>query len=97
MLFSHAFSSTKPLKEGRIMMNVEVSEEALAAKLRRENPDYQKWEEEHNELESTLASIDSHVYLTPEEEVERKRIQKLKLATKDKMMEMIRRSKVGRA
>jgi hypothetical protein len=79
------------------MMNVEVSEEALAARLRRENPEFQKWEEEHHKLESTLESIDSHVYLTPEEEVERKRIQKLKLATKDKMMEMIRRTKVGRA
>jgi uncharacterized protein YdcH (DUF465 family) len=79
------------------MMNVEVSEEALAARLRMENPEFQKWEEEHHKLESTLESIDSHVYLTPEEEVERKRIQKLKLATKDKMMEMIRRTKVGRA
>jgi len=79
------------------MMNVEVSEEALAARLRMENPEFQKWEEEHHMLESTLESIDSHVYLTPEEEVERKRIQKLKLATKDKMMDMIRRSKVGRA
>ena len=79
------------------MMNVQVSEEALAARLRMENPEFQKWEEEHHKLESTLESIDSHVYLTPEEEVERKRIQKLKLATKDKMMDMIRRSKVGRA
>jgi uncharacterized protein YdcH (DUF465 family) len=79
------------------MMNVEVKEDVLMARLRTENPEFQKWEEEHHKLESTLASIDSHVYLTPEEEVERKRIQKLKLAAKDKMMEMIRRSKVGRA
>ena len=77
------------------MMNVEVKEDALMARLRTENPEFQKWEEEHHKLETTLASIDSHVYLTPEEEVERKRIQKLKLAAKDKMMEMIRRSKVG--
>ncbi|HEX9113004.1 MAG TPA: DUF465 domain-containing protein [Nitrospirota bacterium] len=79
-------------------MNVmEVSEEALRAKLRMEDPEFQRWEEEHHKLESTLASIDSHVYLTPEEEVERKRIQKLKLAAKDKMMDLIRRRKVGRA
>ena len=79
-------------------MNVmEVSEEALRAKLRMEDPEFQKWEEEHHKLESTLASIDSHVYLTPEEELERKRIQKLKLAAKDKMMDLIRRRKVGRA
>jgi len=79
------------------MMNTEVKEDVLMARLRTENPEFQKWEDEHHKLESSLASIDSHVYLTPEEEVERKRIQKLKLAAKDKMMEMIRRSKVGRA
>ncbi len=79
------------------MVTVEVNEEALVARLRRDNSEFQKWEEEHHKLESTLESIDSHVYLTPEEEVERKRIQKLKLATKDKMMEMVRRYKVGRA
>ncbi len=79
-------------------MNVmEVNEEVLRARLRMENPEFQKWEEEHHKLEATLASIDSHLYLTPEEEMERKRVQKLKLATKDKMMEMIRRYKVGRA
>ncbi len=79
-------------------MNVmEVNEEVLRARLRIENPEFQKWEEEHHKLEATLASIDSHPYLTPEEEMERKRVQKLKLATKDKMMEIIRRYKVGRA
>jgi uncharacterized protein YdcH (DUF465 family) len=88
----------KPEREGGLIMNVmEVSEEAVRARLRMENPEFQKWEEEHHKLETTLASIDSHVYLTPEEEMERKRIQKLKLATKDKMMEIIKRYKVGRA
>ncbi len=79
------------------MLNVEVSEDVLVARLRTEDPEFQKWEEEHHKLESSLASIDSHVYLSPEEEIERKRIQKLKLAAKDKMMEMVRRYKVGRA
>jgi uncharacterized protein len=79
------------------MMNLEVSEEAMVEKLRVENAEFQQWEIEHHKLESTLQSIDSHLYLSPEEEIERKRIQKLKLAAKDKMMEMIRRYKVGRA
>jgi len=79
-------------------MNVmEVSEEAMRVRLRTESPEFQKCEREHHELESTLASIDAHVYLTPEEEVERKRIQKLKLAAKDKMMEMLRQAKAGNA
>ncbi|HEX9020430.1 MAG TPA: DUF465 domain-containing protein [Nitrospirota bacterium] len=78
-------------------MIAEVKEEALVSRLRVESPEFQKWEDEHHKLETTLASIDAHVYLSPEEEMERKRIQKLKLAAKDKMMEIIRRSRVGQA
>ena len=78
-------------------MNVEVSEEALVAKLRTENPEYQKWEQEHRKLEDSLLPFEAQRYLTPEQEMERKRIQKLKLAAKDRMMEIVRRTKVGRA
>lgn len=79
------------------MMNAEVKEEVLIAKLRTENPEFQKWEQEHQKLEASLTIFQSHRYLTPEEEIERKRIQKLKLAAKDRMMDIVRRSKVGRA
>ncbi len=78
-------------------MNVEVKDEVLVEKLRVENSEYQKWEQEHRKLEDTLMDFGTHRFLTPEEEVERKRIQKLKLAAKDHMMEIIRRSKVGQA
>ncbi len=78
-------------------MNVEVKDEVLVARLRVEDSEYQKWEQEHRKLEDSLMGFESHRYLTPEEEVERKRIQKLKLAAKDRMMEIIRRSKVGQA
>jgi uncharacterized protein len=77
------------------MMSMEVNEEAMVAKLRVEDAEFQRWEQEHTKLESTLQSIDAHPYLSPEEEMERKRVQKLKLAAKDKMMEMIRRYKVA--
>ncbi|MFA5074091.1 MAG: DUF465 domain-containing protein [Nitrospirota bacterium] len=78
-------------------MNVEVTEEALVARLRSEDQEFQRWEQEHRSLENSLMTFEIHRYLTPEEEIERKRIQKLKLAAKDKMMEIIRRSKVGQA
>ncbi len=78
-------------------MNVEVKEEVLVEKLRVENSEFKRWEQEHRQLENTLMNFEAHRYLTPEEEVERKRIQKLKLAAKDRMMEIIRRSKVGQA
>ena len=76
-------------------MNVEVKDEPLVAQLRSENREFQKWEQEHRKLEDSLLNFEAHRYLTPEEEMERKRIQKLKLAAKDRMMEIIRRMKVG--
>ena len=78
-------------------MNVEVKEDALMARLRTENPEYQKREQEHKMLDNTLMSFEIYRYLTPEQEVERKRIQKLKLAAKDRMMDIIRRTSVGLA
>jgi len=73
-------------------MSVEVPEETLIARLRSENQEYQRWEQEHKKLEDTLMTFEAHRYLTPEEEMDRKRIQKLKLAAKDRMVEIMRRS-----
>jgi uncharacterized protein len=84
------------MKEGRLM-NVEGKEEVLVARLRNENHEFQQLEQEHRKLEDSLMLFESHRYLTPEEEVERKRIQKLKLAAKDRMMDIVRRTKVGQA
>lgn len=79
------------------MMSAEVKDEAMKARLRMENPEYQKWEEEHRKLQDSLMTFETQRYLTAEEEFERKRIQKLKLAAKDRMMEIIRQSHVGAA
>ncbi|MBN1142693.1 MAG: DUF465 domain-containing protein [Deltaproteobacteria bacterium] len=57
----------------------------LVRQLREENPRYRKLYEEHVLLEKELARLDGKRYLTPEEEFERKNIQKLKLAGKDEM------------
>ena len=79
-------------------MNVmEVSEEVLRAKLRTESREFQKLEEEHRRIDKELMNFEVHVYISPEEEFERRRLQKLKLAAKDKMMELIRRYKTGNA
>ncbi len=42
----------------------------------------------HGELEERLQSLDGHVYLTPEEQLERKKIQKKKLLLKDRIRAM---------
>jgi formyltetrahydrofolate synthetase len=46
---------------------------------------------EHQELKQKLEAFRHKLYLTPDEEVEKKRIQKLKLASKDRMMEILNR------
>jgi uncharacterized protein len=46
---------------------------------------------EHQELKHRLEAFRNKLYLTPEEEVEKKRIQKLKLASKDRIMELLSR------
>jgi uncharacterized protein len=47
--------------------------------------------EEHAELKRQLESFRLKHYLTAEEEVEKKRIQKLKLASKDRIMALLHR------
>jgi uncharacterized protein len=46
---------------------------------------------EHQELKHKLEAFRDKLYLTPEEELEKKRIQKLKLASKDRLMEVLHR------
>ena len=46
---------------------------------------------EHQTLKQKLEAFRSKHYLTNEEELEEKRIQKMKLASKDRMMEILHR------
>ncbi|MBI5050746.1 MAG: DUF465 domain-containing protein [Nitrospirae bacterium] len=65
----------------------------IAEVLKKDNEEYKKLDEEHRSLEKKLAEIDKNRYLTPEDEMERKKIQKQKLARKDRMAEMVREYK----
>jgi len=73
-----------------------VKEEEIVEVLKKDNAEFKKLTEEHRDLEELLARIDSKRFLTPEEEVERKTIQKKKLLKKDKMAALIRDFKKGR-
>ncbi|MEW5911656.1 MAG: DUF465 domain-containing protein [Thermodesulfobacteriota bacterium] len=44
---------------------------------------------EHLELEGRLEDMNSRLYLSPEEQVERKRLQKLKLAGRDRIEQIL--------
>ena len=70
-----------------------MKEQEIAEILLKENEEYKKLGDEHKSLKEVLAEIDRKVHLTAEEEVERKRIQKLKLVKKDRMAEIIREYK----
>jgi uncharacterized protein YdcH (DUF465 family) len=67
-----------------------VKEEEIVEVLKKENAEFKKLTEEHRNLEELLAKIDNKRFLTPEEEVERKTIQKKKLLKKDKMAALVR-------
>jgi hypothetical protein len=47
--------------------------------------------QEHLQLKQQLEAFRHKIYLTPAEELEKKRIQKLKLASKDRMMDLLNR------
>jgi uncharacterized protein len=47
--------------------------------------------QQHQELKRKLETFRSKLYLTAQEELEKKRIQKLKLASKDRIMEILHR------
>lgn len=72
-----------------------MKEDEIVEFLKKENEEFKKLSEEHRNLDLLLAKIDSKRYLTPEEEVERKTVQKQKLFKKDRMAQMVREYKRG--
>jgi uncharacterized protein len=74
--------------QGGIM---EIKEEALIRSLLNTNSELRRHYEEHVELKQRLEELRQKHYLTEEEEVEQKRIQKQKLAGKDRIMEILAR------
>jgi len=49
--------------------------------------------EEHLELEEKIEEYNKRVYLTPEEELEKNRLKKIKLAGKDKILAILKKYK----
>ena len=69
---------------------MEELDQAMVRQLVDGNPRFRMLYEEHLLLEKELQSLDSRPYLTADEEVERKKVQKLKLAGKDEMVRILR-------
>jgi uncharacterized protein YdcH (DUF465 family) len=70
---------------------MEKKDEELIQTLFEREPELRRYYEEHVDLERQLVTFQQKVYLTPEEELEKKRLQKLKLMGKDKIMDILSR------
>ena len=68
---------------------MEIREEQVIVSLLDKDPELKKYYEEHQQLEKKLAEFQHRHHLSAEEEMEMKRIQKLKLVGKDKIMEIL--------
>ena len=64
---------------------MEHSDLELIERLATEEPELAQLWREHLELETRLEAMNNRLYLTPEEQVERKRLQKRKLAGRDRI------------
>jgi hypothetical protein len=67
------------------MEEMDLTNKQLVQQLFDASPRFRLLYEEHNLLEKELQKLDQKTYLTPDEELERKKVQKLKLAGKDEM------------
>ena len=68
---------------------MEKKDEELIQSLMADDAELKRYYEEHLELEQRLAEFNRRAYLTPEQELERKQIQKRKLSGKDRIMEIL--------
>ena len=76
---------------------MEAKEEEFIRSLIDSDPELRQYYEEHVGLKQRLEELRQKPYLTPAEEVEEKRIQKQKLAGKDRIMEILAHHRQGLA
>jgi uncharacterized protein YdcH (DUF465 family) len=70
---------------------MERREEELIERYVTQDAELRALHDEHQTLKQQLDTFRHKLYLTPEEELEVKRLQKLKLASKDRIMEILDR------
>jgi uncharacterized protein YdcH (DUF465 family) len=69
---------------------MEQVDQKILVSLLDKDPELKRYHEEHLDLEDKLLLFQNR-YLTAEQEVEKKKIQKLKLTGKDKIMELLKK------
>ncbi|MDO9529459.1 MAG: hypothetical protein Q7J27_09895 [Syntrophales bacterium] len=68
---------------------MEKVEEDLIARYIDQDEELKKFVEDHGKLEAILEDFNRRLHLTPEEEMEKKEIQKTKLRGKDKIFKIL--------
>jgi hypothetical protein len=71
-----------------------VDEKALIEHLKETNSEFRRLMEQHLQYEQQLEVLNKLRFLTSEQEMEKKRVQKVKLRGKDRMAEILRECKV---
>jgi uncharacterized protein len=72
---------------------METEENALIEHLKQTNPEFRQLMEEHLQYERQLEEFNNLRYLTSAQELEKKRVQKIKLRGKDRMAEILKEHK----
>jgi uncharacterized protein YdcH (DUF465 family) len=72
---------------------METEENALIEHLKQTNPEFRQLMEEHLQYERQLEEFNHLRYLTSAQELEKKRVQKIKLRGKDRMAEILKEHK----
>ena len=70
---------------------MEKKDEELIQSLLDQDSELKGYYEEHLALERKLTELNRRLYLTPEQEIEKKQLQKRKLHGKDRIMEILER------
>jgi uncharacterized protein YdcH (DUF465 family) len=71
------------------MNGMEKNDETLIARYIERDEELKRFVEDHRKYEKMLEDFNKRVYLTTEEEVEKKKIQKLKLHGKDRIHQIL--------
>jgi uncharacterized protein len=72
---------------------MEMEEKVLIEHLKEANPEFRQLMEEHLLYERQLEEFNKLRYLSSEQELEKKRVQKIKLHGKDRMAEILKEHK----
>lgn len=68
---------------------MEKRDEDLIARFVHQDDELKKYVEDHRRFEHLLEDFNRRVYLTPEEEMEKKKIQKMKLQGRDRIYQIL--------